>query len=544
VITLLHRLPSGDVELTELDASGRALGAAVVVADDDWIDEVRRREAATAPRWAWDDTPRWHPRLLAAGVEVGRCLDLRLCHVILRGSAATVGSELHGAPRGPWDVPQSAPVATDALVVVEPESLPDPLAELRRQRAAVESSPGRAGLELLLAAESTGALVAAEMHEAGVPWSTEVHDRLLTELLGPRPAAGQRPLAMQHELDRVRAALDDPQLNPDSPADLVRSLRRAGIVVSSTRQWELQQHEHPAIEPLLRYKKLQRLLVANGWSWLDQWVRGGRFRPEYVPGGVVTGRWASSGGGALQLPKAVRAAVVADPGHVLVVADVAQLEPRVLAGLARDGAMAAAGAGDLYEGIVRSGAVATRQEAKGAMLGAMYGATRGESGRLLPRLARAFPRAMALVEEAARTGEQGGVVSTLLGRSSPRPGDAAARDAFPPETAGPPVDGDARAWGRFTRNFVVQGTAAEWALCWLGVLRRRLRAREAAGEGRARLVFFLHDEVVVQAPDDLADAVADDVREAAVEAGRLLFGEAPLTFPLTVEVVRDYGQAG
>ena len=34
----------------------------------------------------------------------------------------------------------------------------------------------------------------------------------------------------------------------------------------------------------------------------------------------------------------------------------------------------------------------------------------------------------------------------------------------------------ARDRGRFTRNFVVQGTAAEWALCWMGEIRRRLRA--------------------------------------------------------------------
>ena len=34
----------------------------------------------------------------------------------------------------------------------------------------------------------------------------------------------------------------------------------------------------------------------------------------------------------------------------------------------------------------------------------------------------------------------------------------------------------ARDWGRFTRNFVVQGTAAEWALCWLADLRRQLDA--------------------------------------------------------------------
>ena len=150
------------------------------------------------------------------------------------------------------------------------------------------------------------------------------------------------------------------------------------------------------------------------------WVHDGRFRPVYVPGGVVTGRWASSGGGALQLPRQLRAAVAADPGWALIVADVAQLEPRVLAGMAGDMAMADAARGrDLYAGIVERGAVATRAEAKVAMLGAMYGATTGDSGRLMPRLRSIFPRAMSLVDDAARTGEQGGIVTTWLGRSSP-----------------------------------------------------------------------------------------------------------------------------
>ena len=67
---------------------------------------------------------------------------------------------------------------------------------------------------------------------------------------------------------------------------------------------------------------------ANGWAWLDEWAPAGRFRPVYVPGGVVTGRWASSGGGALQLPRQLRPAVRADPGWTLVVADVAALGDR------------------------------------------------------------------------------------------------------------------------------------------------------------------------------------------------------------------------
>ena len=257
--------------------------------------------------------------------------------------------------------------------------------------------------------------------------------------------------------------------------------------------------------------------------WLSEWVADGRFRPVFVPGGVVTGRWASSGGGALQLPRQLREAVRADPGWRLVVADVAQLEPRVLAAMASDTALAAAARGrDLYAGIVDSGAVATRQEAKIALLGAMYGATTGESGRLVPRLRRAYPRAMGLVDDAARVGEDGGVVSTWLGRSSPPPSpewSAAQSRATEAEASGA-EETRARRWardrGRFTRNFVVQGTAAEWALAWLADLRGRLaalppvpaeRAAPRSGPAFARqphLAFFLHDEVIVHTPEEHA----------------------------------------
>src|SRR5699024_6159245 len=83
-------------------------------------------------------------------------------------------------------------------------------------------------------------------------------------------------------------------------------------------------------------------------------------------------------------------------------------------------ARSAAGAGkDLYSGIVDAGIVATRQEAKIGVLGALYGGTTGDSGRVVPRLRRTFPDAMALVDGAAATGERGGTVTTWLGRSSP-----------------------------------------------------------------------------------------------------------------------------
>ena len=596
---LVRQAGGGDLLVAALDDAGTPIEVARRLTQAEFLLFVRSREPTTlgqaTPRWVWEDTARIYPLLLAAGIRVQRCHDLRLCHVILRNSSLTVTTELAMAGPSRWDVAsvattdQAAPQATlfdfdfdadddDSQVPIPSASRLDsadsnaPLSatavlkagesstsrEFRLQLHAVASAsePGR--LRLLLAAESAGALVAAEMRHAGLPWRTDVHDLLLTRELGPRVAPGIRPERLELLAQRIRSELDDAALNPDSPQELFKALQRAGLAITSTRGWELQKLEHPVIEPLLQYKKLSRLLSANGWTWMDSWVVEGRFHPDYVPGGVVTGRWATRGGGALQLPKLIRGAVIADDDWKLVVADAAQLEPRILAALAQDTNMARAGRGaDLYAGIVSSGVVETRDHAKVAMLGAMYGATTGESGRLMPRLARAYPRAIALTESAARAGERGEVVTTRLGRSSPVPGpgwqDAQAQAYDPTAT---PTDerrarSQARDWGRFTRNFIVQGTAAEWALCWMAEIRRELAALNqpqawddhAGFDTSPHLVFFLHDEVIVHTPAEQADAVAQIIVTAAETAGRLLFGDFPVDFMLTVATVDNYAQA-
>ncbi len=554
----------GEVTAAQLDAGGGEI-ARTVIAVDDVADWMLRVEQDLAPRWVWHDTPTWYAPLLAAGVRIARCHDLRLCHAILRDSAL-VGDDAGVRGAHEWDAaPRIAEETSGAPALFElgdadpapgpPEDLEAVLAEFARQRAAQGRSADPGRIRLLLAAESAGALVAAELRAAGLPWDAARHDRILTEVLGPRPEGGGTPARVDELAARVRAELGDPSASLDSQPKLLRALHRVGVLVESTSRWELADQRHPVVAPLLEYKQLTRLLSANGWAWLGEWVRDGRFRPVYVPGGVVTGRWASSGGGALQLPRRLRDAVHADPGWLLVVADVAQLEPRVLAAMARDGALADAARGrDLYAGIVEAGAVASRSEAKIALLGAMYGATTGDSGRLVPRLRRTFPRAMALVDEAARVGEDGGTVHTWLGRTSPPPSAAwleAQSRATEAEASG--VDETrARRWardrGRFTRNFVVQGTAAEWALAWLADLRLRLAAMTPVAEedaaplsGRVfarqpHLAFFLHDEVIVHTPAAHADDVARAVQDAAAGAGRLLFGDFPVDFPLDVRV--------
>ncbi|HEY9391826.1 MAG TPA: bifunctional 3'-5' exonuclease/DNA polymerase, partial [Mycobacteriales bacterium] len=46
---------------------------------------VRTRERQCAPRWVWADTATVYPRLLRAGVRVGRCHDLALTEALLLG---------------------------------------------------------------------------------------------------------------------------------------------------------------------------------------------------------------------------------------------------------------------------------------------------------------------------------------------------------------------------------------------------------------------------------------------------------------------------
>ncbi|MCW0215337.1 MAG: bifunctional 3'-5' exonuclease/DNA polymerase [Pseudonocardia sp.] len=526
--------------LQRLDAAGAPLGGPQRLLDA--AAAVRLVEdAPAAPRWVWRNA-RTYRRLLAAGVTVARCHDVELVegllvaadgrfgapHGIAAAAARLAGREPAADP-APEEDPEADP-DRPALFAAAPRDVdPDPLgtlvavhAEQQRRLAAQD-----ARFRLLATAESAGGIVAEEMRAAGLPWREDVHDRLLTTQLGPRPAGFARPARLVELNEEISIAFGR-EVNPDSPAEVIRAFGRAGHELESTRSWLIKRIDHPAVAPLLAYKELSRLHTANGWTWLRTWVKDGRFRPEYVVGGVVSGRWATRGGGALQIPRAVRGAVRADPGRRLVVADASQLEPRILAAMAGDAGLARAGGEDtdLYAALAEDLFDGDRARAKLALLSAMYGQTSGGAGVLLGTLRRRFPAAVQFVEDAARAGEEGRLVRSWLGRTSPaaRPGDE--------------IPAAARARGRFTRNFVVQATAAEWALVLLAELRSALRR---AGNP-AELVLFQHDEVLLHCPDEVAEDTAAAVRRAAATAGRRLFGDSPVRFPMDARVVDGYDE--
>ncbi|MET3805688.1 DNA polymerase-1 [Nakamurella sp. UYEF19] len=533
------------------------------------VEDLRRWEASGA-RWLWDATEPIYPPLLTAGFSPLRCHDVTMTERILLGregrhgepaSAGAVWARRHGLPV-PADRVAETPDAHPALFAAALFGAPDPERADGDRAEGDHSGTGalfalceayvdqlaRMGqnnpLKLLIAAESAAALAAVEMGHLGLPLRAEVLDGILTEMLGPRPAVGARPARMVELAGEIDAAFGA-SVNPDSPVDLRAAFRRVGFDIESTRSSVIKDLDHPATAPVLAYKELSRLFTANGWNWLAEWVRDGRFHAGYVPGGVVSGRWAARGGGALQIPKLVRRAVIAEPGYVFVVADAAQLEPRVLAAIAGDPALQAVSQqNDLYTALADDGFGGDRAHAKLAMLGAMYGATSGEAGRLLATLRRRYPVAMACVEDAARQGELGGVVSSVLGRTSPPPGqnwwDLSQAGSLPEATPAQERRARqiARDRGRFTRNFVVQGSAADWAGVWLSGLRRDLR-----GVPGAELVFFQHDEIVVHTPTETAAMVGDLTVAAAESARALVFPGRPVATPVRPVVVDCYADA-
>ncbi|MFD6415874.1 bifunctional 3'-5' exonuclease/DNA polymerase [Streptomyces sp. NPDC060194] len=558
---LLEPTPRGGARVVRVGETGTPEGQPCE--EPDLVEAVRARPDAT--RWVWRSTAEVYPRLLAAGIRVRRAYDIEVAEGLLLGHAGRLGeprsaaaayARLHKLPVPPDPPSRPAdPGSQSALFGADTAEGRTPLPfdhllevyadQLRRHEDTAH--PDR--MRLLTATESAGALIAAEMNRAGLPWRADLHREVLTELLGERYPGGGEPRRMAELTDRVSAAFGR-RVRPELPADVVKAFAQAGIRISSTRRWEIEGIDHPAVEPLIEHKKLYRIWVAHGWGWLQDWVHDGRFRPQYQSGGTVTGRWTTNGGGALQIPKVLRRAVVADPGWRLVVADASQMEPRVLAAISRDRGLmeVAAREDDLYQAVSDKAFAGDRDMAKIAVLSAVYGQTSGDGLKNLALLRRRFPTAVAYVDEAARAGEEGRLVRTWLGRTSP---PAAGAESY--EEAGLPQgpepvapDGEftpgyastnIRARGRFTRNFVVQGSASEWVVLMMASLRQRLWGL------RAELVFFQHDEVIVHCPVDEADAVTQAIRAAGGTAARIAFGDTPVRFPFTTAVVESYAEA-
>ncbi|HEX7188474.1 MAG TPA: DNA polymerase, partial [Actinomycetes bacterium] len=318
-----------------------------------------------------------------------------------------------------------------------------------------------------------------------------------------------------------------PEVDLRNPAQVRDLLRRVGIDLPDTRSWRLEplRGAHPLVDALLTWRKAERIATTYGYGWLDRHVGSdGRLRGTWTGCDGAAGRMTASAG-LHNLPGELRPAVVAEAGHVLVRADLGQVEPRVLAAVSGDPALAAATADpDLYAPVAaRLGC--ERPTAKVAVLAAMYGQTSGTAGAALRGLDHAYPVAMAFLRAADQRGQAGEDVRTYGGRQV----------RMWPLTE-PTEPGAVAARGRFARNAVVQGAAAELFKMWAVTVR-------AALPRGSDVVLCLHDELLVHAPVGDSEAVAAVLHDALDRTAARWAAGSGVRFVADVAVVRRWSDA-
>jgi DNA polymerase-1 len=136
------------------------------------------------------------------------------------------------------------------------------------------------------------------------------------------------------------------------------------------------------------------------------------------------------------------------------------------------------------------------------MIAAMYGQTTGHGGVAARRMRTAYPVAMGYLDTADRSARAGQDLRTYGGRLIRMSGGGAASAAR---------EG---ARGRYGRNAVIQGAAAELFKMWAVTVRAR-----TAPLG-ARIVLCLHDELLVHVPAERAEQAAELVGGCLAEATR------------------------
>jgi DNA polymerase I len=545
-----------------------AAGLGVATAGHAWsaapgtrpITEVERADQEVRPRWAvWSSQTAAY--LVADGVRLATCWDVTAAHRLLFGGwradpgwawAQIRGLATETVPAGgpldlfgmtgPDDGDDDDPVAPDGYLRPEWVSggwsdSPDRLArwaDLSRmlaelQRAALAALADRPMALPTARSESTAELLCAELSADGLPMDRALAEQVLAGFIGPRPRSDTAAAAARDARDAevLRHAPAGVTADLRSPAQVRSLLARIGVDVPDTRAWRLRDlgDTHPLIAALLEWRKAERIATTYGYAWLDESLGpDGRLRGAWTGSDGAAGRMTASAG-LHNMPAAMRRAVVAADGHVFVRADLGQIEPRVLAAVSGDQALVlATRADDLYAPVAAQLGL-DRPTAKVAVLGAMYGQTTGHGAQALRRLNATYPVAMAYLDAADRAGRAGRDLRTYGGR------------LIVLSTTEPRSASRAAAYGRYARNAMIQGAAAELFKMWAVTVRAR-----CASLG-ARVVLCLHDELLVHCRREHGEAVSQIVEDCLGEAAQRWAPGSGVRYISDTTIVRSWSEA-
>jgi len=301
--------------------------------------------------------------------------------------------------------------------------------------------------------------------------------------------------------------------------------------------------QHPIIGLILEQRELAKL-QSTYIDALPQLVnpRTGRVHTSYNQTGTVTGRVSSSDPNLQNIPirtelgRQIRRAFVAGEGNVLLAADYSQVELRIMAHISQDPALleafrrgedihtstAAAIMGVPAEAVTPE----MRRLAKSVNFGLSYGqGSHGlaqqtglsyeEADRFIKTYFAQYPKVKEYIERTKRQAKEQGYVETLLGR----------RRYFP-ELKSKGIHGRVVAAAyRMAINAPIQGTAADILKMAMIRLNRALHKRNL----KSRMTLQVHDELVLEVPEDESDTVAPLVKE-------IMEGALQLDAPLKVDV--------
>ncbi len=301
---------------------------------------------------------------------------------------------------------------------------------------------------------------------------------------------------------------------------------------------------HPIIEHILAYRSLAKL-KSTYVDTLAELVNPetGRVHTSFNQVATVTGRLSSSDPNLQNIPirteegRRVRRAFVAEEGCLLLGADYSQVELRVMAHVSEDPALIDAfQRGEDVHATTAAAVFGVPQEqvdydmrriAKAVNFGLIYGQSAyglsrqigvsvGEAETFINRYFERFPRVKAYMERVQEQAVKQGYVETLLHR----------RRYFPELSSQSRASYNRRqASLRMAINTPIQGTAAD--IIKLAMLRLHGRLRET--NLRSRMILQVHDELVLEMPEDEQETVIPLVCQA-------MEGAFDLRVPLNVDV--------
>lgn len=277
--------------------------------------------------------------------------------------------------------------------------------------------------------------------------------------------------------------------------------------------------QHPVIAKLETYRELTKLYGTYLQALPKLADQDWRIHTTFNQTVTATGRLSSSNPNLQNIPirtplgEKIRDCFVAAPGRLLVAADYSQVELRIMAHLSGEDRLkqALAAGGDVHRDTAAEvfgtepEEVTPRQRsrAKAVNFGIMYGISafglseqlgisHDEATAFINAYLARFPRVAELRASIIEQALKDGYVCTLLGRRRPVPELAAS-------------DGRLRSLGkRLAVNTVIQGSAADIMKVAMINCHRAL----AKDQPEASLVLQVHDELVFEAPEAEAGAVA------------------------------------